>query len=326
MKNSLTDIEGLQVGHAHDQAAQTGVTVIMTPAPMTAAVSVMGGGPGTRETDALAPSALVGAADAIVLAGGSVYGLGAGDRVTALLGAEGRGFGLAPDPLVPKSPIVPTAILYDLTLGDKQWGSEPPYPRIAEEAYRLISSAPAIGRVGAGFGAMAGRHRGGVGMASANLTLNGAETIIAALVAMNSVGSPYVPGTNQFWAAPFEIGEEFGGRGPGQRSGIAGAPPDDKLAAAPGQNTTIGVIATDAALTRSEAQRLAVMTQDGLARAIRPAHGPLDGDTIFALAARPDPMTEGAGIGPFALHTLGTAGADVMARAIARGVYAAEDA
>ncbi|WOI54034.1 P1 family peptidase [Parvularcula sp. LCG005] len=317
-RNSITDVPGLMVGQAQDRAVKTGVTVILPDAPAIAAVDVRGGGPGTREADALALTGLVDRADAIVLAGGSVYGLGAADRIAALLGARGRGFSLMPAAGVPVSPIVPAAILYDLANGgDKEWGDQPPYGRLGAEALDAVSEEVALGPVGAGCGALAGQHLGGLGTASA---VTDAGVTVGAIAAVNSFGSPYVPGTRQFWAAPFEVGDEFGGRGIAQAA-VSGFPSDTKVGSGPRGNTTIACIATDADLSKAEAARLAIMAQDGLARALRPAHGPTDGDTVFVLATGGRPLAEPRVLG---LTELGNLAADVLARAIARGVYFAE--
>ena len=316
-RNCLTDVAGLSAGAAHDEAARTGVTVVLPDEAAVCAADVRGGGPGTRETDALRLEGLVDRADAIVLSGGSVYGLGAADAVCAGLGARGRGFQLVPQPGVPPSPIVPAAILYDLANGgDKAWGEAPPYARLGRAALGAAADATLpLGRAGAGCGATAGAHPGGQGAASWR---EGGVTV-GAVVAVNSFGSPYVPGTNRFWAAPWEQGDEFGGRGVADGAGHAGLPPDTKLAVPARANTTITVVATDAALAKAQCQRLAVMAQDGLARAIRPAHGPTDGDVVFAMATG-----RGEPVGLAGLLTLGTVAGDVLARAVARGVYAAE--
>ena len=312
--NDLTDVANLHVGCAQDEAARTGVSVVLPAKAAVCAADVRGGGPGTRETDALRLEGLVDRADAVVLSGGSVYGLAAADAVTAALGARGRGFELVPQEGVPVSPIVPAAILYDLANGGaKDWGDRPPYVGLAQEALAALGRPVPQGRAGAGYGATAGAHPGGQGSAS----WREAGITVAALAAVNSFGSPYVPNTDRFWAAPFEQGNEFGGRGVAEAD-VSGLPPDTKLGA--GTNTTIAVVATDAALTKAQAKRLAVMAQDGLSRAIRPAHGPTDGDVVFALATG-----EGAPVGTLELLRLGTIAGDVLARAIARGVYAAEE-
>jgi L-aminopeptidase/D-esterase-like protein len=314
-RNLITDVPGIAVGQAEDAAARTGVTVILPDERAVAAVDVRGGGPGTRETDALAADTLVEAADAIVLAGGSVYGLAAADGVTTWLGARGRGFGLAPD--APPAPVVPAAILYDLANGgDKGWGEAPPYWNLGLRAITAAGRDFALGTAGAGAGAMAGRLKGGTG--SASLTTD--AWTVGALAAVNSFGSVVVPGGRAFWAAPFEIGDEFGGVPP---TIVRAAPHDWGLAKRePGvrTSTTLAVVATDAALTPAEARRVAVMAQDGMARAIRPVHAPFDGDVVFVLSTGGRTLAEPR---PFALTVLGAAAADCLARAIARGVYEA---
>ncbi len=317
-RNDITDVPGVMVGSAVDGRVKTGVTVILPDAPAIVAGDVRGGGPGTRETDLLDPSTLVDRADAVVLAGGSSYGLGAADGVAAFLGARGRGFRLSAREGVPASPIVPAAILYDLANGgDKNWGEDPPYRRLGLEAARAAHDAPvAQGRAGAGFGATAGAEAGGLGSAS-YVTDDG--FIVGALVAVNSFGSVRRPGSRAFWAAPFELGDEFGAIPDNVRGGVCDLPPDTKLAAAAARaNTTIGAIAVNAALTQAEARRLAIMAQDGLARAIRPAHGPTDGDVIFSLATGEKPAGD-----PLSLTRLGLIAADCLARAIARAVHEA---
>ncbi|OLF81429.1 peptidase T4 [Maricaulis sp. W15] len=323
-RNSLTDIAGLRVGQVHDAAVRTGVTVILPDQRAVCAVDVRGGGPGTRETDALASHTLVDAVDAIVLSGGSSYGLAAADGVAAALGARGDGFGLFDMPGVPKSPVVPSAILYDLANGgDKAWGEEPPYRRLGKQALAAVSDEVELGAFGAGHGARAGLHAGGTG--SASLQLSGEGGRVAALVCVNSFGSVTLPGADDvYWAWPHEIGSEFGGRRPaaGWRAGAEdwGAA---KMQPGPRENTTIAVVATDVALTPSQAKRLAIMAQDGLARAIRPVHTPFDGDVVFALSTAAKPLGEG---GEIALARLGSAAADCLARAVARGVHAARTA
>jgi L-aminopeptidase/D-esterase-like protein len=320
-RNLITDVPGLQVGQAHDAAARTGVTVIFPNERAVAACDVRGGGPGTRETDALSPENLVEAIDAIVLSGGSVYGLAAADGVAAYLGARGRGYGLVAG--VPPSPVIPAAILYDVANGgDRAWGEDPPYRRLGREAISGIGLDLALGTAGAGYGAMAGALKGGTGSAS----IVAADGItVGALVCVNSWGSVVAPGGKSFWAAPYELGGEFGGLG---SAGLTGAPDDwglakadpharmaqDRLARA---NTTIACVATDVALTPAQAKRVAVMAQDGLARAIRPIHAPFDGDVVFALSTGRRPL-EG---GDFTIARIGALAADTLARAVARGVH-----
>lgn len=318
-RNLITDVAGLKVGQAQDETARTGVTVIAPDAPVRAAVDVRGGGPGTRETDALALDTLVDRIDALVLSGGSVYGLAAADAVCRQMGAEGRGFSLVIEAGVPVTPIVPAAILYDLNNdGAKDWGTTPPYASLGEEALGAAATVFSLGRAGAGYGAAAGAHAGGIGSAS---WISESGYTVGAIAAVNSFGSPYVPGTNHFWAAPYEVDGEFGGRGLPPGVHAHGFPPDTK-AAAVRTNTTIAAIATDADLSASDLKRIAVMAQDGLARAIRPAHGPADGDVIFVLSTCTRPVAS-----PLAAVTeIGHLAGDVMARAIARGVFEAEGA
>mgnify|MGYP000459970574 CR=1 FL=1 len=319
--NAITDIEGLTVGHSHDPAIATGVTVILPARFATAAVDVRGGGPGTRESDALAPERLVGGCHALVLAGGSVYGLAAADAVAAALGARGHGFSLIEQDGVPVSPVVPAAILYDLANGgDKGWGEDPPYQRLGRDALAAAGREVAIGRAGAGYGARAGAYPGGLGTAS----LDTEEGItVGAIAAVNAFGSPYLPGTNCFHAWDAEIAGEYGARRPPQGwTPPPGFPPDTKIGAATaGANTTICAVATDAKLTTADCQRLAIMAQDGLARALQPAHAPTDGDVVFALSTGAKALP---GPAPLALTMLGHHAAACLARAIARGVFAAE--
>ncbi|WP_304187440.1 P1 family peptidase [Phenylobacterium aquaticum] len=318
LRNLITDVPGLQIGQAQDVAARTGVTVILPDNRAVASCDVRGGGPGTRETDALNPENLVDAVDAIVLAGGSVYGLAAADGVTAWLGARGRGYGLVTRPGVPPSPVVPAAILYDVANGgDRDWGEEPPYRRLGREAVAAAGLEFDLGTAGAGYGAMAGSLKGGTGSASV-VAADGLT--VGAIVAVNSFGAVTAPGGRAFWAAPYELAAEFGGLGAG---GLAAGPDDWGLAKADPQqrmNTTIACVATDVVLTPAQARRVAIMAQDGLARAIRPIHAPFDGDVVFALSTGRRPMGADAN---FTLARIGALAADCLARAVARGVHAA---
>lgn len=314
-RNLITDVPGLSVGQAQDARARTGVTVILPDDRPVCAVDVRGGAPGTRETDALAPENLVEAVDAVVLSGGSVYGLAAADGVVAWLGAQGRGYGLVPG--VPPSPVVPAAILFDMANGgDKAWGEAPPYRDLGRAAASAAGPDFALGTAGAGYGAMAGTLKGGVGSAS---VVSADGFTVGALAAVNCWGSVTAPGGRTFWAAPYELDGEFGGLGP---AGLVAGPDDWGLAKRPPQarNTTIACVATDAALTPAQAKRLAVMAQDGLARAIRPVHAPFDGDVAFALATGRRPLEAPA---DYVVARLGALAADALARAVARGVFAA---
>jgi L-aminopeptidase/D-esterase-like protein len=321
--NLITDIAGIKVGHAVDESLRSGVSVIVPDKPAVIAASSLGGGPGTRETDALKPETLVSNADAVVLAGGSVYGLDAASGVTAAMGSEGRGFPTgAPKP----SPIVPAAILFDMANGgDKDWGDTPPYHALGRAAYEGRQSSFTLGNQGAGYGAQAGQLKGGLG--SASVWHNGGVKV-GALVAVNPLGA-VVDEKGRFWAQPYALADagaaEFG------LPALIGEMPDatahplaaSKLAAAMG-NTSIGVVAVAADLTVAEATRLAIMAQDGLARAIRPVHTPFDGDTIFVLATGAEKLADADEARPLALAELGALAADCVTRAVARGVFEAQ--
>ena len=316
--NLITDVEGIKIGQAHDADVRTGVTVILAEKPATAAVDVRGGGPAGRETDVLRPENLVQEVDAIILSGGSVYGLGSADSVAAWMGMRGRGYGMGGAPGVPPSPIIPTACLYDLANGgNKQWEMEPPYRRLSVQALEAAGDRFDLGTAGAGYGAEAGALKGGIGSASAVMD---SGWTVGAVVAVNSVGSVVAPGGKTFWAAPYEIGDEFGGLG---AAGLHASAEDwglSKFRPRPRENTTIACIATDVALTRVECLRMAIMAQDGMARAIRPSHAPFDGDTLFCLSTGKKQIDNPA-MRQIAVAQLGNVAADVLARAIARGVY-----
>ena len=308
----LTDIPGIRVGHAQDLSVRSGVTAIIFDSPVVASVDVRGGGPGTRETDLLDPERTVEAIDALVLSGGSAFGLDAAAGVTGWLASHGRGFPVGGM----RVPIVPAAILFDLLNGgDKQWGEAPPYRDLGRQAAEAAGREFALGSVGAGTGARTANLKGGLGSASAGVP--GTPFKVGALVAVNAFGSAVVGDGPHFWAAPFEVGDEFGGLG-------LPVPVPEEAHAFParfaaGSATTLAVVATDAALTKAQCRRLAVAAQDGLARALVPAHTPLDGDLVFAAATGEIPLTD-----PIAdTARLGHAAARVLARAIAIGVHAA---
>jgi L-aminopeptidase/D-esterase-like protein len=318
-RNLITDVAGLTVGQAQDETVRTGVTVILPDERAVCAVDVRGGGPGTRETDALNPENLVGGrVDAVVLSGGSMYGLGAGDGVAAWLGARGRGYPVSSLPGVPVAPIVPAAILFDMgNGGDKAWGLEPPYRRLGIEAAQAASLDFALGVAGAGYGAKAGQLKGGTG--SASIVTHDGYTV-GAIAGVNSFGSVVGGDGLTFWASLFEIDGEFGGRSP---AGLAIGPDDWGLAKMnPGirENTTIACVATDAILTPVQARRVAIMAQAGLAQAIRPVHTPFDGDVVFALSTGRVPLGETP---DRQVARIGALAADCLARAIARGVHEA---
>jgi L-aminopeptidase/D-esterase-like protein len=311
-RNLITDVAGVLVGQADDAALASGATAIVFEEPATAAVDVRGGAPATRETDLLAPHRTVERIDAVVLSGGSAFGLDAVGGVQALLRERGRGFAIADI----RVPIVCGASLFDLLNGgDKNWGRFPPYRDLGYAAAAKAGASFALGTAGAGFGATTVDLKGGLGSASA-ITRNGHT--VGALVAVNACGSVNVGSGPHFWAAPFEVDGEFGGLG--FPASVPAAALTQAAKGLPGQNTTIAIVATDAALSKAQTMEFAVIAQDGLARAIYPAHTTLDGDTVFAAAtgrrALVDPIPE--------LTELGAVAANVLARAVARGVFEAK--
>jgi L-aminopeptidase/D-esterase-like protein len=314
LKNLLTDISGVRVGHADDARVASGATAVIFDKPAVAAIDVRGGGPGIREGALLDLANTVERIDALVLAGGSAFGLEAGGGVQAWLAEQGRGFTIG-DAVIP---IVPGAIMFDLLNGgDKAWGRFAPYRELGYAAAAAAATDFALGSVGAGLGATTANFKGGIGSASA-ATPGGVQ--VAALAVVNAVGSVTVGDGPWFWAAPFEIDGEYGGRGlpasfkPDMLSmRIKGA-----AAATSVENTTLAIVVTDAELTKPQAKRLAMIAQTGFARAIYPVHTPLDGDVLFAAATCEKPVDPLAG-----LTELGMVAANAVARAIARGVYAA---
>jgi D-aminopeptidase len=318
-RNLITDVAALRVGNAQDEHIKTGSTVLVGDQPFTASVHVMGGAPGTKETDLLAPDKTVQEIDALVLSGGSAFGLDACSGVMDGLREMGRGFPVG----AMRIPIVPGAIVFDLINGgDKDW-VENPYRALGLQALNNANADFQIGTAGAGTGAMAAMQKGGLG--SASLVLPDGTTV-GVLVVVNALGSVTTPGDRHFWAAPFEIDNEFGGAGPDPSSGHVTPAPSRKeqammLHATQGANTTIAIVATDAPLTKTQCHRLAVTSHDGMARAIMPAHTPLDGDLVFGVATGVgDPVDQSA------FRDIAAAGAVCLSRAIARGVYEATKA
>ncbi|MFN3001641.1 P1 family peptidase [Mycolicibacterium wolinskyi] len=320
---SITDVGGIQVGHHHrldpDAALgsgwASGTTVVLAPPGTVGAVDGRGGAPGTRETDLLDPINTVRHVDAVVLTGGSAYGLAAADGVMTWLEEQGRGVAMDGGVV----PIVPSAVIFDLPVGG--WSCRPTaeFGRAAAEA---AGTEFALGTVGAGVGARVGVLKGGVGTASVTLA---SGVTVGALVVVNAAGDAVDPATGLPWMS--EYVEEFG----------LIAPPADQLAGYADLrselsplNTTIAVVATDAALSPAACRRVAVAAHDGLARTIRPCHTPLDGDTVFALATGaitvpPDPRTPVAMSPETVLVTqVGAAAADCLARAVVDGLLAAE--
>ncbi|MEA2835821.1 MAG: hypothetical protein QOD89_371 [Bradyrhizobium sp.] len=314
MKNLLTDIAGVRVGHAGDAALASGVTAVMFDRPAVAAIDVRGGGPGTREGALLDLANTVERIDAIALAGGSAFGLEAGGGVQAWLAEQGRGFEVRGAII----PIVPGAIMFDLLNGgDKKWGRFAPYRDLGYAAAAAASDDFTLGSVGAGLGATVADLKGGLGSASA-VTPGGVR--VAALAVVNAVGTVTVGDGPWFWAAPFEIEGEFGGRGlpPAFTPEMLAMRLKGAAAATATENTTLAVVVTDAILTKPQARRLAMIAQTGFARAIYPVHAPLDGDVLFAAATCEKPVDPLVG-----LTELGMVAANTVARAIARGVYEA---
>jgi len=320
MLNLLTDIAGLIVGHATDLSLGSGVTAIIFDEPATASVSVLGGAPGSRDTALLEPEMTIDRVDAICLSGGSCFGLDAAGGVQAWLREQKRGTIFAGYHV----PIVPQAICFDLTNGgDKGWPRFSPYRDMGFAAAEAAGDGVfALGTIGGGTGATTPLVKGGLGSASAETH---AGYRVAAITIANPVGNPLVGDGPHFWAAPFERGSEFGGLGfpPLPLSDAALAPrlkghPPPHDQGEPATATTIGLVVTDAPLTKAQAKRLAIAAQDGLARAVHTAHLPFDGDTMFAASTG-----QGAAVDAPTLTLLCHAATMVTARAIARGVYEA---
>ena len=310
-RNLLTDVPGLAVGHADDDGLLSGTTVVLCDEATVASVDVRGGGPGTRDTELLNPEMTVPGVDALVISGGSAYGLDAASGVQAWLRDKGRGFPVGPVTV----PIVPQAILFDLINGgDKDWGKFPPYRDFGWAACEAAGQDFALGSVGAGLGCTTAGHRGGLG--SASLVTEDGFTV-SAIVAVNCVGRAVIGDGPHFWAGGWEVGDEFGGHGFPTHIDEEALKPLSKLDAL--SATTPAIVATDAILTKPEARRLAVMAQDGMARAIHPVHTPLDGDVVFALATGRKPMSDPT----LDMLRIGAAAARCLSRAIARAVFEA---
>lgn len=323
MRNLITDVPGVLVGNAHDARAATGVTVAVFEHSTVASVATLGGAPGSRAVTLLEPEMTRGLIDAVVFSGGSLYGLDAAGGVSAVLCAQGKGGQFGGMTL----PVAVQAILFDLMNGgEKDWLKQPlekrpPYWDLGRDA--ALAAAPdfALGTVGAGYGATTALLKGGLGSASAR-TRHGFT--VGALVAVNAVGSATIGEGPHFWAAPYEQEGEFGGQGWPQRIAPEALALRFKGQPAPATATTIGMVATDARLTKAECKRLAIMANDGLSKSLRPVHAPNDGDTVFAAATgRAGPSDSPLGGEPPVLTELGTLAADCLARAVARGVYEA---
>jgi D-aminopeptidase len=313
LKNLITDVAGVRVGHAHDDRLASGVTAILFDKPAVASIDVRGGGPGIRDGVLLEPVNTVEQVDGFALSGGSAFGLDSGGGVQSWLAEQGRGFAIGDV----RIPIVPGAVVFDmLNGGDKAWGRFPPYRDLGYVAAAAASDSFALGSVGAGLGATTATLKGGLGSASAK-TPGGIA--VGAIAVVNAIGSATIGDGPWFWSAPFEQGDEFGGLGMPDKFTpemltvrLKGA------AAAAAENTTLVAVVTEAVLTKTQVKRLAMLAQTGFARAIYPVHAPLDGDVVFAAATGVKPVDPLAG-----LTELGAIAANTVARAIARGVYEA---
>ena len=318
MNNLITDVAGVLVGNAHDARVATGVTVAVFEESCTASVATLGGAPGDRAVTLLEPEMTRGQIDAVVLSGGSLYGLDAAGGASAVLCKQGKGAQFAGLTL----PVAVQAILFDLMNGgEKDWlrqpvDKRPPYWDLGRDAALAAAKTFELGTAGAGFGGTTVTFKGGLGSASAR-TRQGFT--VGALVAVNAVGSATIGEGPHFWAGAYEQGNEFGGFGWPAKMPEAALAVRFKGQPAPATATTIGLVATDATLSKAECKRLAIMANDGLSKALRPVHAPTDGDTVFAAATG----KAGAGGDPPVLTEIGTVAADCMARAIARGVYEA---
>ena len=310
-KNLITDVPGILVGNSDDCVLKSGVSVLTSLNPMTASYSVMGGAPGTRETDLLEPDKTVHGINAVVLSGGSAFGLDATNGVADHLRLKGRGFAMGPV----KVPIVPTAIIFDLRNGGNKSWSENPYPELGRQAIENASENFCIGSYGAGFGATTGQLKGGLGSASSVLS-NG--TIVGALVIVNAMGNIIDPISGKFWAAPFEFEDEYGGYGPPPHAIQGSMLKYSKInAVKEGANSTIGIVATNSKITKAEAKRIATSAHDGFSRAIIPSHLPYDGDLIFAVSTGEQDRVNSNENFAELCH----ASSVTMSRAIARAIY-----
>ena len=316
-RNLITDIAGLRVGGAEDHTLKTGVTVLTADAPFTCGVHVMGGAPGTRDTEVLSADRDAPQVDALVLSGGSAFGLDACGGVMDALATAGRGHQVGLGARMTRVPIVPGAILFDLLNGaDKNWGPENPYRKLGAAALEAAGHDFPIGTAGAGVGATTAGLKGGLGSASLELETG---TTVGALVAVNSIGSVCAP-DGTFWAASHEQNGEFGARGPCPSPTLADLT-RYKIAPQLGQNTTIAIVASTAAMTGAQATRMAIASHDGMARAISPAHTSFDGDLVFAADTG-----EGPPVDRMHAALIGHAAAMCLTRAIARAIYAAQPA
>ncbi len=310
--NLITDIPGIRVGHADDARVASGVTVILADTPNVASGVIRGGAPGSRDISRLEPEMTVQGTDAVVLSGGSLFGLDAAGGVVNCLRRRGVGIAIGAMTI----PLATQAIVFDLNNGgDKSWGRMPPYWELGWQATeRAAEGAFALGTVGGGHGATTATLKGGLGSAS---TLTSSGFMVGAIAIVNSVGSATIGDGPHFWAAPYEVDGEFGGLG--LPSAFTPHALDMRIKGRAPPSTTVAMVATDATLTKAQAKRLAIMADDGLARAVRPSHAPMDGDTVIAVAMQRRPI----GNELVEITEIGLAAGDCLARAIARGVYEA---
>lgn len=311
LRNLITDVPGLKVGNADDAALASGVTAVLFDEPAIASFAIHGGAPGTRDCAMLEPDKTVEQVDALVLSGGSAFGLDSMGGVMAHMLEIGRGFAVH----TARVPIVPGAILFDLLNGgNKQWGRRPPYWDLGLKAAQCAALDFRLGTAGAGFGALTANLKGGLG--SASCKSSGGYTI-GALVAVNALGQATIGDSPHFWASIYEKSAEFGGVPP--YSNLPENALAIRLKGLEPQNTTLAIIATDAPLTKAQAKRLAVQAHDGMAQAIRPAHAALDGDVVFAASTTQHQRQPDL----YDLSEIAALAADCLARAIARGVFEA---
>ncbi len=318
--NAITDVDGIKVGHhTAPSGYYTGTTVIFAQDGAVGGVDVRGSAPGTRETDLLNPVDLVEKANAIVLSGGSAYGLAAATGVMDCLESQGQGYSVGVNQVVP---IVPSAILFDLGRCGTPFNYRPTAAFGLDACEHVATGPVQEGNIGAGTGAISGDVKGGIGTAS--VLLDGG-IVVGAIVAVNSFGSTYDPDTGKLYAAFLEIDNEFGNLNPVMKGRTAKEDFSQQAMVidkeSPVKNTTIAVVATNAILTKAQAQKIAQMAHDGMARAIRPIHTMFDGDTIFALGTGKVAMQ---GFVPYTLTQIGSAAADSLSRAIVHAILAAE--
>lgn len=322
-RNLITDVAGLRVGNSNDDILKSGVTALVADVQNVSSVHVMGGAPGTRETDLLHVESITNSINAFILSGGSAFGLDAASGAQAALREQGKGLNLGPHCI----PIVPAAILFDLTNGgDKNWGKYSPYRDLGFEAVQNADTHFEIGSFGAGVGALTGGPGKGLkgGLGSASTVLDNGITV-GVLVAINALGAPTVGDGANFWAAPFEMNNEFGGLGVSSAQPLEASKmrlKNNDIQPPSNANTTLAIIATDAKLTKADAKRLAISAHDGFARALWPSHTPVDGDIIFSISTG---AVEAPRTLDFAVE-LSAVAASTMSRAIARATYSARKA